>query len=239
MRITSRPQSSRSLTIGVKRVGPSLAGSGPRSWERNRRQPRRCIEGNAEARLTETPAMEELHKARRGSASRRTLPSGLDARVEHDALFVALALREPRAPAERRPRERFRHPPGQSRVIASATFRHVDSSSIIGVADERFRPDPSVRNLRSARLLFSSRRRRPGYRNGDVSITSAADCERALRHGLNREVSDRGVRRSDRGQLGPATRTAQIDADPPPRSVATSARSGSRDAALPSGAHCS
>lgn len=86
----------------------------------------------------------------------------------------------------------------------------------------------------SAARLHTSR-----HRDGDVSITSVADCERALRDGLNREVSDRGVRRSDRGRLGPAARTAQIDADPPLRSVATGARSGSRAVALPSDARCS
>jgi hypothetical protein len=32
------------------------------------------------------------------------------------------------------------------------------------------RPEPSVCGLGSARLLLSSRRRRPGYRNGDIAI---------------------------------------------------------------------
>jgi hypothetical protein len=65
------------------------------------------------------------------------------------------------------------------------------------------------------------------------------DLAPSLCHGLNREVSDRAVLRFDRAQLGPAARTAPIDADSPPRSVATYARSGSRDAALPSVARSS
>jgi hypothetical protein len=52
----------------------------------------------------------------------------------------------------------------------------------------RLRPDPSVCGLGSARLLLSSRRRGPGYRNGDIGIArrlaaarlSCHDCNHAL-----------------------------------------------------------
>jgi hypothetical protein len=63
-----------------------------------------------------------------------------------------------------------RQPPG----VAHVCFLRMRSSACrcrLEPGGSRLRPDPSVRGLDSARPLLSSRRRGPGYRNGDVPLT--------------------------------------------------------------------
>jgi hypothetical protein len=51
----------------------------------------------------------------------------------------------------------------RSRTLASAA----GGPAVLVRSRARIRPDPSVSRLGSARLLLSSRRRGPGYRNGE------------------------------------------------------------------------
>jgi len=53
---------------------------------------------------------------------------------------------------------------------ASSTKRSPRPVGICAAAHDRLRPDASVCDLGSARLLLSSRERGPGYRNGNTPI---------------------------------------------------------------------
>ena len=61
---------------------------------------------------------------------------------------------------------------------AQPVHRHgwLAGASDVGDCDAHDRPDPSVCGLGSARLLLSSRRRGPHYRNGDTSAQRGSRC---------------------------------------------------------------